>query len=205
MSDEEKMVSVFSTFPDQESFELRQELLLNLTEAESSIHKKTEETRSLKNEKKDGIDKDKKQGKGEFETDPCARWRLITELDEEYSQKLLDDKTLIVYLPNKRKYIIEKLFDSKHRIAYGTATYVLDEDIFEKNKLEIIQQNKVNRSKLVELKQTGCAKKIIHKGWGKAICKEFDIENPKLYTEERRKLIKQIAVEVENSKRPREK
>ena len=202
MTDEEKMVSVFSTFPGKENATLRKELLSNLTEAERSIHEKSVKSGIVKKEKQD---KKEDETHEEFETDPCARWSLIAELDEEYSQKLLDDGTLRVYLPNRGKYIIEKLFDSKHRTAYGAATYILDENDFEQNQADIIQQNKVNRSRLVELSKANLAKKIIHKGWGKAICKEFDIENPKLYTEERRNLIKQLADEVEKSKQPREK
>ena len=208
MSDEQKMVTIFSTFPGETYKKLRNQLLSGLAEVENSKYDnkgKTKVSRKLPEEQK-SIENEKIQGKGnENVADPCATWNFISKLDEDYSQDLLKDGTLVVYLPSQQKYIIERLFKQNHEPAYGYATYVLSEDVFDKNKLDIIQDSKVNRSKLVDLNGTNMAKKIVHSGWGKKMCKVFAVDNPNLYTQEQRKELKRLALEVEKSKRPREK
>lgn len=208
MTDEEKMVAIFSTFSGANYKKLRQQLLSGLSEVESSKHDNKGATTIYRHSEDDvkPEDKGKTSGKGnENVTDPCARWNFMSKLDEDYSQDLLKDGTLVVYLPSQQKYIIEKLFDLNHEPAYGAATYVLPEDVFDKHKLDIIQNGKINRSKLVELKGVNIAKKIVHRGWGKAMCKVFDVNNPNLYTPEQRQELEELALEVEKSKAPREK
>lgn len=208
MSDEEKMVAIFSTFPGANYKKLRNQLLSGLAEVESSKYD-NKDTPTLYRHSEDDVktkDNGKTSGKGnENVTDPCARWNFISKLDEDYSQNLLKDGTLVVYLPSQQKYIIEKLFDLNHEPAYGAATYVVSEDIFDKQKLDIIQDGKVNRSKLVELNRVNMAKKIVHRGWGKAMCKVFGVNNPNLYTPKQRQELEELALEVEKSKEPREK
>ena len=105
------------------------------------------------------------------------------------------------YLPNKGKYIIEKLYKKNNEPAYGSATYIIDEEDFENRRSEIIKNGKVDKKVLVEMKQGEKAKKIIHTGWGNAIAKYFDIDNPSKYTERQSKKIRKLAKQVEDSKK----
>jgi hypothetical protein len=138
-------------------------------------------------------------------TDPWTRWSLISSLDKDYSQEYLKDGYIIFYLPNRSKYVIEKLYDKNNRPAYGAATYVLDESVFEKNKDEILADGCINRSCLVTLNQEKRqgVKKLVHTGWASALVRYFDIENSKEYTEEEKNDIKEKAEYVEKSKKPR--
>ncbi len=194
-----KLTLIYSTFPstDLEDRQIRDELI-------KCMKNPVENNISSSNHKKRDKDVVIHSTSNKSVTDPCARWNLISKLDKEYIQEYLTDGTMIFYLPNKEKYIIEKLYTSKQDFAYGAATYILDEKLFSKMRDKIIVDKKVNRSFLVQLNkdETNNVKKVVHTGWGKAIGKFFDIDNPELYTEEEKEEIKKLALEVEKSKKP---
>ena len=116
----------------------------------------------------------------------------------------MKDGHIIFYLPSEEKYIIEKLYDKNRKTAYGAATYILDEKTFEMHKDEIIKDDKINKSALVDLRKTNSkeVKKLIHTGWGNAMLKYFGVKESKKYSKEQCRVIQSLAEEVENSKRP---
>ena len=62
----------------------------------------------------------------------------MASLDSEYSFEYKSDGSAIFYLPKFRKYILEKLYNQNNEPAWGAATYILDEDIYEENEENII-------------------------------------------------------------------
>ena len=212
ISDSEKLVLIFSTFPNPEDIDIYQRLLSNLSDVAQSIYDKkgNKDTshKDLKNIKPNNVSTPKiQQEDNRKTTDPCARWKLIAKIDSDYSQEYLKDGHVIFYLPNNGKYIIEKLFTKDLRPAYGAATYILSENEFEKNENVIISKNsKVNRSVLPSLKsQSDDIDKLVHTGWANAIVRYFDLENLEKYTENQIEEFKKIAEQVENSKKPLER
>lgn len=200
IDDGQKLVLIYSTFPDREDVKTRAKLLDYLNDASDNFKGPTKGQRKKKEPEKNTtfIPQNK------FVTDPCSRWKLISALDKEYSQEYLEDGHLITYLSNEEKYIIEKLFDKHRRPAYGAATYILDERTFKENRDKIIQENKINKNELVALRkqESSSVKKIIHSGWGNAILKYFDVKESKKYTKEQCRVIQGLVEEVEESRRP---
>ena len=161
IDDGKKLILLYSTFSKSEDAEIREDLIKCLDEPEeanytSNEKKKLLETKSKKTE-------EETRTKNRSVTDPCARWSLISELDQDYSQEYLKDGNMIIYLPNQGKYIIEKLYDKNYNIAYGSATYILDEDEFTRN--NIVKDEKIDRSTLVEMRKNKKTDRIIHTGW----------------------------------------
>lgn len=129
----------------------------------------------------------------------------MASLDSEYSFEYKSDGSAIFYLPKFRKYILEKLYNQNNEPAWGAATYILDEDIYEENEENIIEGDVINRSKLARLRGEKGVKRFIHTGWSNAICKFFDIEDTGKYTEEQINQIKKFSKQVEESKKPLER
>jgi hypothetical protein len=138
--------------------------------------------------------------------DPCAKWAFLAALDPDYSKKYYPrDGHVIMFLPNRGTYIIEKLYDRTQRkgmprYAYGSATYVMTEEEFEASKSDLIQDGKIDRTVLSQLHRDKAVKKFVHKGWAQSICKYFGLDVPDRYTEEQKREIRKLAEEVENSK-----
>ena len=200
IDDGQKLVLIYSTFPDREDVKTRAKLLDYLNDASDNFKGPTKGQRKKKEPEKNTTF----TPQNKFVTDPCSRWKLISALDKEYSQEYLEDGHLITYLSNEEKYIIEKLFDKHRRPAYGAATYILDERTFKENRDKIIQENKINKNELVALRkqESSSVKKIIHSGWGNAILKYFDVKESKKYTKEQCRVIQGLVEEVEESRRP---
>ena len=200
IDDGQKLVLIYSTFPDREDVKTRAKLLDYLNDASDNFKGPTKGQRKKKEPEKNTTF----TPQNKFVTDPCSRWKLISALDKEYSQEYLEDGHLITYLSNEEKYIIEKLFDKHRRPAYGAATYILDERTFKENRDKIIQENKINKNELVALRkqESSSVKKIIHTGWGNAILKYFDVKESKKYTKEQCRVIQGLVEEVEESRRP---
>lgn len=208
MEEDEKLVLIYSTFPDAQYTLLRDELIDTVENVQMSYNSPHASTpRPI-------IGPSKSFNK--YGMDPCARWRFLSQLDPDFSfEYLKKDGHMIVYLPNQGKYVIEKLFDkkkgmaSKKEWAYGAATYVIDEDTFNMYKSDILVDSGngvdkvVNRQKLIELNQNGfkSVKKIVHQGWGNAMCEEFNVEKSSSYTDEQRDEIKKLAIEAEQAKK----
>ena len=119
-------------------------------------------------------------------TDPFDRMRLISALDKDYYFEMTLDGHMIAYLPNFQEVIIEKILDKSGNPSYGAATYILDEEYYNKNKSRIIKNNKVCRQEIIKdigLKEVS---KIIHlvDSWGKDIKTHFGIEEGSRWSEE---------------------
>lgn len=198
IDDGKKLTLLYSTFSKPEEAEVREDLIKYLDEPEETSHTSARKTRlsDLKSKKTKG----ETRIQNRFVTDPCSRWNLIAELDQDYSQEYLKDGNMIFYLPNQAKYIIEKLYDKNYNIAYGSATYILDEEIFNKTRSDIVNDKKINKSVLVEMRKNKKTDRIIHTGWSNGICRYFDVENPSKYTKEQTENIKKLAKQVEESK-----
>ncbi len=203
IDDGKKLTLLYSTFSKKEDSDIRDDLIKYLDEPEETNHTSTGKTRlsELKFKRTEGETRIQNRSV----TDPCSRWNLIAELDQDYSQEYLKDGNMIFYLPNQGKYIIEKLYNKNFDKAYGSATYILDEDEFRKNKTDIVKDGKIDKSILVEMRRNKKADRIIHTGWSNGICRYFDIENSSNYTKEQTENIKKLAKQVEESKIPLER
>ena len=203
IDDGKKLTLLYSTFSKKEDSDIRDDLIKYLDEPEETNHTSTGKTRlsELKFKRTEGETRIQNRSV----TDPCSRWNLIAELDQDYSQEYLKDGNMIFYLPNQGKYIIEKLYNKNFDKAYGSATYILDEDEIRKNKTDIVKDGKIDKSILVEMRRNKKADRIIHTGWSNGICRYFDIENSSNYTKEQTENIKKLAKQVEESKIPLER
>lgn len=199
IDDGKKLVLIYSTFPEKEDEDIRNDLMKYIKTTKKSSYNREGNTREILNS--DVLPKQSKK----FFTDPCARWNLLASLDSEYSFEYKSDGSSICYLPNMKKYIIEKLYDKDNKPAYGVATFIIDEDVYTANKDKILENDVVNRSELGKLSKSSGVKRLIHTGWSNAICKFFDIEDTSKYTEEQIKKIKKFSKQVEESKRPLER
>ena len=200
LTESQKLILVYSSFSsdDEKDAEMRNKFISYMSERKETVSKPSGEKRERTEED------NTHESQVRNVTDPWTRWSLISSLDKDYSQEYLKDGYIIFYLPNRSKYVIEKLYDKNNRPAYGAATYVLDESVFEKNKDEILADGCINRSCLVTLNQEKRqgVKKLVHTGWASALVRYFDIENSKEYTEEEKNDIKEKAEYVEKSKKP---
>lgn len=189
-----KIVLIYSTFSENKYDEFRKELVLKYLSNFSEISQKDFLEEYIDKEKCDIF-----EGKNKGVISSCSKWNLISKIDLEYSQELLEDNHIIFYLPNEKKYIIDRLYDSNDNPVYGNATFIIKENIFKENKNLIIKENKINKNGLVILSKN--IKKIVNTGWRNAIIKYFNIDDSEVYTEEQIKTIKLLAQEVENSKK----
>lgn len=168
----EKFMVISSLFPEQESIDIRQELSERCLDLGEGAR---EEEKGTKRKKVGETSKDYNK----YITDPVSRFMLMKLLDKEYSFKMTSDGHAVMFLPNYEKVIIEKMLDKNGRPYYGAATYVLDEEYFDKNKNEIIVEgDKIKRSKLNESSSSKSVEKLVHSatGWGKGIKKVFEID-----------------------------
>jgi len=195
-----KLVLIYSTFSDLEKDrDVRDRMLKYLSDPQEAIREESTGSKRKKsqpgNEKIDEV-------KTRYITDPVVRFSLIAELDKEYTVEYMQDGHLLFYLPNKGKYLIEKCFDANKNFSYGNATYVMDEALFAAHRDEIVSEGKIKRRQmrlLYEQNRTQ-ASKIIHTGWGKAICRHFDVERPGVYTQDEKNKIEDLAEKVEKAK-----
>jgi len=155
--------------------------------------------------------------------DPFDRWEKLEKRDKDYSEILLDDGTLIIYLPNKGKYIVEKLFNKDNSPATGAATYFLtesafkkyyktfinyndklNEDVFENEPtskialVDIKQSCTIDRYSLVKLWKDGVegVSREVHKSWEKALDRQLGNEEEETIPEERRKNVEVLVGQV---------
>ena len=212
IENEEKLLLVYSTFPKKEDREVRDELVQFLTDiVENKGRRKKpkdgEEVPDIEPEPEPNPEPEpepKPHTKGIY--DPCAKWAFLSALDPDYSKRYFPkDGHVIMFLPNRGTYIIEKLYDQTKkkgmpRYAYGSATYVMTEEEFARNREILIEEGRIDRTELAQMRRDGKVKKFVHKGWAQSICRYFGLDVPDRYTEEQKKEIKKLAEEVENSK-----
>lgn len=118
----------------------------------------------------------------------------IMKLDEESTQEKIEDGTNVFVLPNKKCYIIQPL----NKSFYGNATYVIEKDLFEKQKEKIISNNKIDLNELENLKSNGLngIAKLVHTGWENSLATFFDMRKDEKYTKEEIENIEKIVYEV---------
>ena len=194
-----KFMIISSIFPEADSMEIRQKLLEECMKVEDS-----EKGHSLNNGKQNGDeenDKQKEKRYSKYITDPVARFLLMQLLDRDYAYGMTDDGHAVVYLPDFKKVIIEKMLSKYGEPYYGAATYVVDEKYFEENKSRVVDTNKIKRSNLNEDTILNGVDKIIHSptGWGKGIKRVLGI-NEENRTPEELQQIEEAIKAVEESR-----
>lgn len=119
-------------------------------------------------------------------TDPFDRMSLISALDKDYYFEMTLDGHVIAHLPNFQEVIIEKILDKSGDPSYGAATYILDEEYYNKNKSKIIKNGKVCRKEIIKDIDLKEVSRIIHfvDTWGKDIKTHFGIEEGSRWSEE---------------------
>ncbi len=118
----------------------------------------------------------------------------IMKLDEDTTQENIEDGTNVFALPNKNCYIVQPL----NKSFYGNATYVIEKDLFEKQKEKIISNNRIDLKELENLKlahSSGMAK-LVHTGWENSLTTFFDMRQAEKYTKEEIENIEKIVYEV---------
>ena len=202
----EKMILIYTTYGDDK--DERDNLIKYLSAHATDI--KGEKT----GQKKDGENKNPSK---KTVTDPYERWKLFSLLDPNYSKKYVGGY-LIVKLHNTQKVIIEKMYEKKNKEiipAYGTATFTLDIDEYEKIENELVQNKKFNIAKIRKIAKENpdIITKITHHSpvidkdgkertsWGKRvfanICNE---EESKIYSEFEIAEIEECMTEIEKSR-----
>lgn len=119
-------------------------------------------------------------------TDPFDRMSLISALDKDYYFEMTLDGHVIAHLPNFQKVMIEKMFDKNGEPSYGVATYILDEEYYNRNKNRIIKGDRVCRQEIFKDRELKEVSRIIHfvDTWGKDIKAHFGIEEGSRWSEE---------------------
>lgn len=208
LSDGDKMALICSTFDSDEHINIRMELIqyIYLDEKSQKSSSKGIKNTGLKSEHENTI-----KSKNEYITDPCSRWKLISLIDEDYSQQICKDGYIIFELPNFKNgtIVIEKMFkkyQGRNIPSYGNATYVLSKEEFDKSEKYVVEENlvgdkKVNLGELAQLKEEGKADKLNHSSkWGNNIKKYFKIGKGSIYSKEQITEIDRTIKSIENSR-----
>lgn len=204
LSNDEKEDFIYSTFDgdSEEEAKIRDNLIQLL------IFK--EEYKVRVGERKCAIQREEGNYRKEFVTDPQARWRFISLLDEGYSTKFLPegrevlDGHRLFLLPAKDEIFIEKMRamrGGRMESAYGSATYIMKTSDFFENIDSIVLNGAINRTFLKELIEEERVLKIIHsKSWHKKVMEHYEVFEDNTRYEE----IRLAGEKVANSRRERE-
>lgn len=189
----EKFMMIGGIFPEEEDIETREILMLECMKLE----------RGLKREPQGKVKRNEGKGPNNYNkyiTDPFARLSLIQGLDPEYSFEMSQDGHAIITLPTLKKVIIEKMLDKDSLPSYGSATYLLNEEYYEKKRKEIVVGNKINRSVMIKDLEDDGVDRIIHgiESWGKSVKEYFGVEEKTRWNDED---IKKINDAIERIKR----
>lgn len=208
LSNEDKLTLICSTFDSDEDLEIRMELIqcLNVDEKENKKDLNKNGTRRSSNQTENATSKN-----NAYITDPCMRWKLISLLDEEYSQEVCKDGYIIFRLPNIKDgtIIIEKMFKKSQNgvvPSYGNATYILSEEQFDKDKKDIVDDNNmiktINLNGLSKLREEEKTDRLNHSSrWGNNIKEYFDVEKEgSIYDKEKIDEIDKTIKSIENSR-----
>lgn len=208
MDDTEKMILIFSTYEDDKE---KRDNLVKYLQAHA-----TDIKGDSSSQRKEPEDREKQKSKKTI-TDPYERWKLFATLDKNYTKKYVDGY-LIVHLNNTQKTIVEKMYQKENNKvvpAYGTATFALDTEEYEKIQNELIQNN---RFKVTELRKkakenpediskiTHHAPTIDAKGkekssWGKRLLEKIcEEEMEEVYTPEEIAEIEKCMNDIEKSR-----
>lgn len=200
-----KITLLYSTFPDVEDTEIMRNLEVCLREvsedskfnssADSNITPKESAT---KTSPEDELKKLKKA------YEPRAKYRLLSAIDKEYQFKYnIKDGMGIFYFPNRDEYVIEKLYAKGNVPATGVATYILSKNLYEENQERFMQDGVINISELYALKKSNPKgiKRFVHTGWANAIVKYYELDDERKYNKRQIMQIKDLAKQVEESKK----
>lgn len=203
LSDEQKVMLVYTTFDREEDEALRLELLqtLNLSGDFVSPSQNQAQPRNINPDSK-------KQNKNRYFMDPCYKMQLLTLIDKDYTYSITKDGHLIIECPNLNKVIIEKMFrkniHGNIEIADSAATYILSSDIFNASNL-ISRDNKIDRSKLYLMCQADMADRYYHtKNWGDTLKKAFNLEHSNRYNEDTKKEIDEVIERIKKTRKLKE-
>lgn len=191
----ERYMLIGGIFPEEEDIETRDILILECMKLEEGLKRKPKVEKNKRNDEgKDANNYNK------YITDPFARLSLIQSLDPEYSFEMTADGHAIIKLPTLEKVIIEKMLDKNSLPSYGSATYLLNEEYYEKKRKEIVVGNKINRSVMIKDLEDDGVDRIIHgiESWGKSIKEYFGVEEKTRWNDED---IKKINDAIERIKR----
>lgn len=119
-------------------------------------------------------------------TDPFDRMSLISLIDDTYYFEMTLDGHAIIHFPDLKKVIIEKMLDKNSKPSYGNATYILDEEYYNRNKCRIVENNKIHRQEMSKNVNLPEVTRIIHvaNSWGNEIKKYFGIEECSKWSKE---------------------
>lgn len=154
--EKEKISIICSIFPnsnDIKQLETRDILLQDISDNARAIYGKSAEiNKSYFNQK-----------------DNCLKWNTISNIDEDFIQRYLNNGNVIFYLPNKFEYIIEKIFKNSVKPTYGNAVYILNKEDFKKYENDIIDSKtkEINNTLLLKLsnEKNNSIKKVVNTGW----------------------------------------
>ena len=154
--EKEKISIICSIFPnsnDIKQLETRDILLGDISDNVRAIYGKSAEiNKSYFNQK-----------------DNCLKWNTISNIDEDFIQRYLNNGNVIFYLPNKFEYIIEKIFKNSVKPTYGNAVYILNKEDFKKYENDIIDSKtkEINNTLLLKLsnEKNNSIKKVVNTGW----------------------------------------
>lgn len=120
----------------------------------------------------------------------------IMKLDRDSIHEESADGSTVFYLPNKECYIVQV----SNKSFYGNATYVIEKDLFEKQKEKIIKDDKINLKEVENLKSnnSNSVVKLVHTGWENSLETFFDMKKDEKYTKEENEDIEKIVYELKN-------
>ncbi len=208
MDDTEKMILIYSTYDDNKE---QREYLVNYLQTHVTDVKGESSTQ------RDNVNSENNVETKKTVTDPYERWRLFTLLDSNYTKKYVDGY-LIVNLNNSQKTIVEKMYQKRNGkvvSAYGTATFILDTEEYEKREDELVDGKRFKVAKLRKLTKENpenCTKITHHPplldedgnektSWGKRLLKNIGQEEiEKIYSDEEMKEIEECMKDIEKSR-----
>ncbi len=208
MDDTEKMILIYSTYDDNKE---QREYLVNYLQTHVTDVKGESSTQ------RDNVNSENNVETKKTVTDPYERWRLFTLLDSNYTKKYVDGY-LIVNLNNSQKTIVEKMYQKRNGkvvSAYGTATFILDTEEYEKIEDKLVDGKRFKVAKLRKLTKENpknCTKITHHPplldedgnektSWGKRLLKNIGQEEiEKIYSDEEMKEIEECMKDIEKSR-----
>lgn len=209
MDEAEKLILIYSTFDNDKG--KRDYWVKHLNASSRDLY----ESNPIGNEEGIIFNHNKNKQMKKTVTDPYERWRLFTLLDPNYTKEYIDGY-LIVNLTNVQKTIVEKMYQKiagKNCPAYGTATFILDTENYEKISGDLKKDDKFNipliRQKLKEEPEK--IMKITHHSygndeqpkstWGKRLIKSICKKEEEVYSSKELEEISKCIKEIENSRK----
>ena len=148
IQNDKKIVLVYGMFPNENDINYRKNLLKEVLDFNySSIE---DENAPIYNH--------------QFIIEQNNIWTVVSKYDSSFRQSILNNGYIIFYLPNKNLYIIEQVFYNQ-RIVYGSASFVITDIEFDKNKDLLILDNTINKIYLNSLYINNKADKLVSTGW----------------------------------------